>query len=158
MCLIFFFTYFICWFKWLIFFVPLRFEMVDAIKILFSCNEWLSFFNNSSFSYIINDFWWTDYTSHTNRQQAWESTLFCCDDVLGARTIRCRTIRRGQFVADNSSHGQFVAGQFVAGQFVARTIRCMNNSSQDNSLPDNSLQWYNPIITYHYFFINELTY
>jgi len=51
-----------------------------------------------------------------------------------------------------------VLGQFVAGQFVARAIRCMDNSSQDNSLPDNSLQWYNPIITYHYFFINELTY
>jgi hypothetical protein len=40
-------------------------------------------------------------------------------EVNGARTIRCRTIRCGQFVADNSSHGQFVARQFVAGQFVA---------------------------------------
>jgi len=31
-----------------------------------------------------------------------------------------RSIRvLGQFVADNSSHGQFVARQFVAGQFVA---------------------------------------
>jgi hypothetical protein len=52
---------------------------------------------------------------------------------IGARTIRCRTIRRGQFVADYSLHGQFVARQFVAGQFVARTIRCMDNSSPDNS-------------------------
>ena len=37
----------------------------------------------------------------------------------GGRTIRRRTIRRGRFVADNSSRGQFVARQFVAGQFVA---------------------------------------
>jgi hypothetical protein len=32
----------------------------------------------------------------------------------GARTIRRRTIRRGLFIADYSSHGQFVAGQFSA--------------------------------------------
>ena len=38
---------------------------------------------------------------------------------IGARRIRRRTIRRGQFVADDSSRGQFVARQFVAGQFVA---------------------------------------
>jgi hypothetical protein len=40
----------------------------------------------------------------------------------------CRSIkRRGQIVADKSSHGQIVAGQIVAGQIVAdkssRTFR-----------------------------------
>ena len=43
--------------------------------------------------------------------------MFVCRKI-GGWTIRRRTIRRGQFVADYSSHGQF-----VAGQFVARTIR-----------------------------------
>mgnify|MGYP000527757432 CR=1 FL=1 len=38
---------------------------------------------------------------------------------FGTRTIRRRTIRRVQFVANNSSHEQFVAEQFVAEQFVA---------------------------------------
>jgi hypothetical protein len=47
-------------------------------------------------------------------------------DSLGDRTIRCRTIRHGQFVADNSSYGQFVARQFVT---------------------DNSSQWYNSVIS-----------
>ena len=42
---------------------------------------------------------------------------------FGARRIRCRTIRRGLFVADNSSRGQFVARLFVAGQLVAWRIR-----------------------------------
>ncbi|CAF4806839.1 unnamed protein product, partial [Rotaria magnacalcarata] len=34
--------------------------------------------------------------------------------ALGTRSIRRETIRRGQFVADNSSHRQFVVGQFFA--------------------------------------------
>jgi hypothetical protein len=59
--------------------------------------------------------------------------------LKGARRIRRRTIRRGQFIADYSSHGQFVAGQFVADN-SSRTIRRMDNSSPDNSSQDNSSQ------------------
>ena len=39
--------------------------------------------------------------------------------LTGSRSIRRETIRRGQFVADDSSHRQFVAGQLAARQFVA---------------------------------------
>jgi hypothetical protein len=67
------------------------------------------------------------------------SDLVCSKwEDRGTRTIRCKTIRCGQFVMDNSLHGQFVARRSVAGQFVARTIRYMDNSLQDNLLQDNS--------------------
>ena len=46
----------------------------------------------------------------------------------GARTYSRRTKRRGQIVADKTSHGQIVAGQIVAGEIVvdrsSRTFRC----------------------------------
>ena len=55
-----------------------------------------------------------------------EDRVIIC--LLGTRSIRRKTIRRGQFVADYSSHGQFVAkqnslrGQFVANVFLLITL------------------------------------
>jgi hypothetical protein len=68
------------------------------------------------------------------------SDLVCSKwEDRGTRTIRCKTIRCGQFVMDNSLHGQFVAKQFVADNSLW-TIRCMDNSLQDDPLQDNLLQ------------------
>ena len=53
------------------------------------------------------------------------------DDELfdGDWTIRRKTIRCGQFVADNSSHGQFVADNLSQEKYVARTICRIHDNS-----------------------------
>jgi hypothetical protein len=68
--------------------------------------------------YIVNDKWTDTYGLYSHC--GFDAYFGCAlHPNVGDRTIRCRTIRRGQFVADKSSHGQFVPRQFVAGQFVA---------------------------------------
>ena len=72
--------------------------------------------------------------SQTRREPIEDATYLVVTVDKGDWTIRRRTIRRGRFVADYSSHGQFVAWTISRRQFVAMLIRCTDNSSHEWSV------------------------